>query len=157
MKFKKLFCTFAGHAFNSYRTSSCVGHADGTRHSGWGRKLLPGWFLFSFFLFFLFAMNYDFDIQLIGCSFQHPCYSTLIPSLVSQALQVLSEYLQILEGYSELSAVQEMGRGIEVSNFSIAWVLFLGAIFIPFVMWLLLCWSNSHFYLLVNFKFFLQI
>lgn len=36
-----------------------------------------------------------------------------------QAFQVFSEYLQVLESYSELSAVQEMGRGVEVSNFSI--------------------------------------
>lgn len=31
-----------------------------------------------------------------------------------QAFQLLPEYLQILENYSGLSSVQEMGRGIEV-------------------------------------------
>lgn len=32
-----------------------------------------------------------------------------------QAFQVLSEYLQLLDSFSELSAVQEMSRGVEVS------------------------------------------
>lgn len=34
--------------------------------------------------------------------------------IILQAFQVLSEYLQILDSYSELSAVQEMSRGVEV-------------------------------------------
>ena len=32
-----------------------------------------------------------------------------------QAFQVLSEYLQLLDSLSELSAVQEMSRGVEVN------------------------------------------
>jgi hypothetical protein len=31
-----------------------------------------------------------------------------------KAFQVLSEYLQLLDSFSELSAVQEMSRGVEV-------------------------------------------
>lgn len=31
-----------------------------------------------------------------------------------QAFQVLSEYLQLLDSFSELSAMQEMSRGVEV-------------------------------------------
>lgn len=33
-----------------------------------------------------------------------------------QAFQVLSEYLQLLDTLSELSAAQEMSRGVEVTN-----------------------------------------
>jgi len=32
-----------------------------------------------------------------------------------QAFQVLSEYLQLLDSLSELSAIQEMSRGVEVN------------------------------------------
>ena len=31
-----------------------------------------------------------------------------------QAFQVLSEYLQLLDSFSQLSAIQEMSRGVEV-------------------------------------------
>ena len=33
---------------------------------------------------------------------------------IEQAFQVLSEYLQVLDSFSELSAIQEMSRGVEV-------------------------------------------
>ena len=35
--------------------------------------------------------------------------------IIMQAFQVLSEYLQILDSLSELSAIQEMSRGVEVN------------------------------------------
>lgn len=35
-----------------------------------------------------------------------------------QAFQVLSEYLQLLDSFSELSVIQEMSRGVEVSIFN---------------------------------------
>lgn len=35
-----------------------------------------------------------------------------------QAFQVLSEYLQLLDSFSELSVIQEMSRGVEVSILS---------------------------------------
>lgn len=38
-----------------------------------------------------------------------------------QAFQVLSEYLQLLDTLSELSAAQEMSRGVEVTN----WIPYL--------------------------------
>lgn len=37
--------------------------------------------------------------------------------IVLQAFQVLSEYLQLLDCFSELSAVQEMSRSVEASIF----------------------------------------
>lgn len=45
----------------------------------------------------------------------------MIPYWWSQAFQLLPEYLQILENYSGLSAVQEMGRGIEVIVAFVPW------------------------------------
>lgn len=35
--------------------------------------------------------------------------------ITMQAFQVLSEYLQLLESFPELSAMQEMSHGVEVS------------------------------------------
>lgn len=35
--------------------------------------------------------------------------------IIMQAFQVLSEYLQLLDSLSELSAIQEMSRGVEVN------------------------------------------
>lgn len=38
-----------------------------------------------------------------------------------QAFQVLSEYLQLLDSFSELSAIQEMSRGVEVDIELLSW------------------------------------
>ena len=35
--------------------------------------------------------------------------------IIMQAFQVLSEYLQVLDSLSELSAIQEMSCGVEVN------------------------------------------
>lgn len=40
---------------------------------------------------------------------------TILLLFFLQAFQLLPEYLQVLDNYSELSAVQEMGRGVEVN------------------------------------------
>ena len=34
--------------------------------------------------------------------------------IIVKAFQVLSEYLQLLDSFSELSAIQEMSQGVEV-------------------------------------------
>lgn len=40
----------------------------------------------------------------------------MLPNMPAiQAFQVLSEYLQLLDSFSELSVIQEMSRGVEVS------------------------------------------
>ena len=57
----------------------------------------------SNFCFFCFL-----DLRhLLRCSF--------FVLIIMQAFQVLSEYLQLLDSLSELSAIQEMSRGVEVN------------------------------------------
>jgi len=58
--------------------------------------------MFVIFVFLFFDLRY-----LLRCSF--------ISFIIMQAFQVLSEYLQLLDSLSELSAIQEMSRGVEVN------------------------------------------
>ena len=46
-------------------------------------------------------------ISIQDCSF-------MLDWFTPQAFQVLSEYLQLLDGFSELLVIQEMSRGVEV-------------------------------------------
>lgn len=39
----------------------------------------------------------------------------ILANVLLQAFQLLPEYLQVLDNYAQLSVIQEMGRGIEVS------------------------------------------
>lgn len=45
-------------------------------------------------------------------------FLAVLPNMPAiQAFQVLSEYLQLLDSISELSVIQDMSRGVEVSIF----------------------------------------
>jgi len=100
----------AGHASSFNWTSSCTWHAIGTWITCWGRKLLQGGFIH--------LVGYDLQFLFVCfLSLQSYCSRVALIWLMAtfiKAFQVLSEYLQLLDSFSELSAIQEMSRGVEV-------------------------------------------